>query len=298
MKTDCTLDIKEWGSGSVAVWGAVSPIYNTASQPAEKGVHVHARHLMGGVKEIDDNFVQVIIKNWKGKEKPLTITAEAAIHYMVAAVFGLKIERVRCLACNVLHLEQGWYSVNPHQNHLCISCKSVFFEIDAGLGNPLAEIEVPPDGLIAPSKPEPPLQIRQGDYPGGIQVWGTNPAIFWKNQNSDGKGIHLHAFDKHGNIAFDETVPSLTIDGLPLDEDMVRIYMAQSVVPHLHRSVCHISCPRCGTDHFDKGVLAHTPHKIHTCSKCRYKFEYGDGFESIGNPLVNTLARLEALHCN
>ena len=161
MTTDCTLDIKEWGSGSVAVWGAVSPIFNTASQPSEEGVHVHARHLIGGVKEIDDNFAQVIIKNWNGKEKPLTITAKDAIHFMVAAVFDLKIKCVRCPACNLLHLDKGWYSVNLHQHHLCINCNKVFFDIEPGLGNPLAEIEMPTDALVSQATPVAPMEVQQ-----------------------------------------------------------------------------------------------------------------------------------------
>ena len=284
--------MRVWGSGRVAVWGAVSPILDTAHQPVEEGVHVHARRSIGSKKEIDDNFVQVIIKNWKGNEKPLIITAEEAVHFMVAKVFGIRIESIRCPGCNRLHLDEGWFSVNPHQQHLCVHCERMFFDFEPGVGNPLAEIEVPPDALVAQPARVPPLNMGQGDFPGGVQVWGTNPAIFWKNQNRESKGIHIHAFDKRGDIDFDETVPSLTIDGLALDEDMVRIYMAQSVVPHLHQRVCHIVCPRCGTDHFDRGVLAHTPHKLHACGHCRKKFEYKDGLESIGNPLVSTLAQL------
>ena len=290
--------MKDWGSGSVALWGAVSPVFDTASQPIDEGVHVHARHSIGAEKEIDNNFDQVIVKNWKGREKPLTITAKAAIHYMVAAVFGLQIKRIWCPACKQLHLDEGWYSVNSHQKHLCVNCKSVFFDFGDGIGNPLAEIEIPPDALVAQPIPVDPLVCRQNDFPGGMQVWGTNPAIFWKNQERGHKGIHVHAFDRRGKFAFDETVPSLSIDGLSIDEDMVRIYMAQSVVPHLYRSVSYITCPKCGTDHFDRVPLAHIPHKLHTCNRCHYKFEHGDGATSIGNPLVNTIARLKAINRN
>ena len=298
MKTECILDMKDWGSGSVALWGAVSPVYNTASQLIEEGVHVHARHSIGAAKEIDDNYVQVVVKNWKMDEKPLTVTAKDAIAYMVASVFDLQMKRISCPACGQLHLDEGWFSVNPHQKHVCIYCRRAFFDLENGIGNPLAGIEMPPDALVAQPTPVDPLECRQKDYPGGIQVWGTNPAVFWKNQQRGSTGIHVHAFDENNDIAFDETVPSLSIDGLFLDEDMVRMYMAQSVVPHLYRSVCHILCPKCGTGHFDRGTSAHIPHKLHTCNHCHYKFEHGDGAESIGNPLVNTIARLKAFHRN
>ncbi len=295
MNANYVLDMKEWGSGSVALWGAVRPVFDTAGQPIDEGVHVHARYSIGAEKEVDNNFDQVVIKNWKENEKPLTVTARAAIHYMVAAVFKLQIKRIRCPACKKLHLDQGWYSVNPHQKHLCGNCQLVFFDVRDGIGNPLAEIEIPPDALVAQPTPVDPLVCRQKDFPGGMQVWGTNPAIFWKNQERGHTGVHVHAFDKHGKFAFDETVPSLKIDGISLDEDMVRTYMAQSVVPRLLQRVRFMKCLNCGLDHFDSGSLAHTPHRVHRCDHCHSKFEHADGSDSIGNPLVNSIARLKPM---
>ena len=298
MNTDCTLDMQIWGSGSVAIWGAVSPVYDTTAQLVEEGVHVHARRQIGAEKEIDGNFGRAIIKNWEQDKKPLTIATNEAIYFMVAKVFGIKIECVRCPACDYPHLDKGWYSVNPHHEHLCAKCKRGFFEFEPAVSNPLAEIKVPSDALVPRPPPVQPLKCKQEDYPGGIQVWGTNPAIFWRNQKRGNTGIHVHAFDGGGDIDFNETVPSLAIDDIALDEDMVRIHMAQSVVPHLRRRVSYIVCPKCETDHFDRGALARAPHKVHICNHCHYKFEHGDRSSSIGNPLVNTIARLKAIHHN
>ncbi len=298
MSNNCVLDMNDWGSGSIAIWGAVSPVFDTTAQPAEKGVHVHARRQIGAEKDIDGNFGRVTIRNWQQDKDPLTIATNEAIYFMVAKVFGIEIKCVRCPACDYPHLDKGWYSVNAHHQHLCTECKRGFFEFEPAVSNPLAEIRVPSDALVPRPPPVQPLRCKQEDYLGGIQVWGTNPAIFWRNQKRGNTGIHVHAFDRRGDIDFNETVPSLTIDDIVLDEDMVRIYMAQSIVPHLRRGVSYIVCPKCKTDHFDRGVWAYTPHKFHNCNFCHYKFEHGNGAESIGNPLINTIARLNANHRN
>ena len=223
MNSRCTLDVSKWESGSVAVWGAVLPIYDTANTTANEGVHVHVRRSLGGAKDIDETYDRVFIKNWKAGEQPIIIDTAAAIHYMVAAIFELQTKFICCPACKSPHLDEGWFSVNPHRKHLCMKCKGVFFDFEHSIGNPVGNVEMPPDALVDQPTLMPALEIRQEDYPGGIQLWGSNPAIFWKNQNRENKGIHLHAYDEHDKLAHDDSVNSLTIDGLMLDVDMVRL---------------------------------------------------------------------------
>ena len=295
MSNDLALDIQEWEGGSVAVWGAVAPIYNTTALKVANGVHVHARRNLGGDKEIDDTFDRVVIRNWGPDEKPLVVNAVEAIHYMVTAIFGLRPRRILCPACKQPHLDEGWFSVKPHRKHLCAYCQRVFFDVERGIGNPIGEVERLPDALVMRTPLVVSAEFQQTDYPGGMQLWGSNPAMYWRSQNRENHGIHLHAFDAGGNIVYDETVTSLTIDGISLDAEMVRTYMAQSVVPQLAQSVSDISCPRCGAHHFDHGPLAHTPHVMHTCERCRKRFKHGQGQLSIGNPIVGTLTRLREM---
>lgn len=295
MSSEQVLDLRKWGSGSVAVWGAVAPIYDTTGLSVTPGVHVHARQERGGEKDVDDTYSSVTIKNWKKGERPITISAADAIHYMVAAVFGLKIKIIRCPSCKIPHLDEGWFSVNPHQKHLCGRCKGVFFDIERSIGNPLAGVAIPAADSMLESAQEAALELQQSNFPGGIQLWGSNPAIFWMNQSREQRGIHVHAFGIDGNTLLDETVPELSIDGLHLDADMVRTLMAQSSVPHLHQCVRDISCPQCGCQHFDQGNLAYVPHRNHICEQCGNGFEFQDGKESIGNPLVGVLAQLKRI---
>ena len=285
MNTRRTLDMAHWQSGSIGVWGAVDPIYNTARFSEKTGVHVHARRVLGGMKSIDKTFDRVFIKNWKEGEDSLVVDASTAIHYMVAAIFELKTKYIRCPACKYPHLDEGWFSVNPHRKHLCMKCNKVFFDFERSIGNPLGDIEMPPDALVSQQMPMQALDIMQSAYAGGIQLWGSNPAIVWRNQNRENKGIHVHAYNEDGRLVFDESVVSLTVDGLPLDVDQVRYYMAQSTVEHLRQCVTDIVCPHCNAYHFDKGHWAYTPHQEHLCEQCGRKFHTPDGVGVNRKPL-------------
>src|SRR3984893_15227399 len=54
------LDIDKY-EGGIALWGAVPPVYDTTTQPIDRGVHVHARTTAGGAKEMDRTFRAVRI---------------------------------------------------------------------------------------------------------------------------------------------------------------------------------------------------------------------------------------------
>ena len=60
------------------------------------------------------------------------------------------------------------------------------------------------------------LDIRQSDYPGGIQIWASNPAILWTAPRPEQEGIHVHLFsDRHGPPVVDETFDLVRVDGRP-----------------------------------------------------------------------------------
>ena len=293
MSSEHVLNLREFEGGSAAIWGAVSPVFDSTGWPTIQGVHVHARKIAGGTKQVDETYSKVTLKNWRQGERPITITATDAIHYMVASVFGLNVKSVHCPRCKLPHLDEGWFSVNPHQKHLCSNCNGVFFDTERGIGNPLAEIANAASAEATQLAEGLPRELQQMDYPSGMQLWGSNPAIFTMNQRREQRGVHVHAFGVDGKTLIDDTVPSLAVDGIHLDAEMVRSYMAQSTVPHLKESIQDIICPRCGGHHFDQGVQAHIPHLNHCCEHCGSSIEFSDGKECIGNPLVGTLAHLK-----
>lgn len=42
--------------GGIALWGSVPAVYDTTTQPTDRGIHVHARSNAGGLKDIDRTY--------------------------------------------------------------------------------------------------------------------------------------------------------------------------------------------------------------------------------------------------
>jgi hypothetical protein len=180
--------------GGVALWGAVAPVYDTTQRQLERGIHVHARTELKGKKEMDWT-VRAVRLSGNGLSGTGVVVSELdAIYYMVSSVFGYETRRVECTHCGFPHLDRDWFSVHPHRRHLCAGCGKHFRDDAIGIGNPI-EIVRAACG-IGPSATKPAgrtLDIRQSDYPGGIQIWGSNPAFLWTSSVREEEGIHVHA---------------------------------------------------------------------------------------------------------
>ena len=61
----------------------------------------------------------------------------AAIYYMLTSVFGFEMSYVRCTHCGWPHLDKDFFSVHPHQRHLCAGCGRHFRDSKVGIGNPI-----------------------------------------------------------------------------------------------------------------------------------------------------------------
>ena len=138
------------------------------------------------------------------------------------------------------------------------------------------------------------LSLRQSDYPGGIQVWGSNPAIVWSSEKAEEEGIHVHAYKRDGEMPdHDDTFSAVKIDGLKLDPIMVRTLMAQNSLPHLEARVVPLKCDRCGEMEFSADEQAFIPLVGRPCSKCGGDLSGPTRLRStIGNPLIAGLVRL------
>jgi hypothetical protein len=134
--------------------------------------------------------------------------------------------------------------------------------------------------------------IKQSDYPGGIQIWGSNPAFLWTQPKDEEEGIHVHAFvGDEKEPALDDTFREVTIDGIQLDPVMVRVLMAQNVMPSLKDRVWSMDCPTCGHSQFDAGEAAYVASPMHTCSECGRQFPTpGRTRNTVANPLPAVLA--------
>jgi transposase-like protein len=278
--------------GGVALWGSVPAVYDTTTQPTDRGIHVHARSAKGGDKDIDKTYrrLRIPLRTDLFSDGWAEVDEIDAINYMVSGVFGFETIPVKCVYCGFPHLDRDWFAVHSHRKHQCHGCGRQFSDSAAGVGNPIAALRhmlgaTPTKKRKAPES----ISIKQRDYPGGIQIWGSNPAILWTSPDPEMTGIHLHAFTfaNQEKPEVDETYAKVTIDGVKLDPEQVRTYMAQSAMPHLEGRILHLVCPRCGSPHFEHAEHAFTPHIDHDCHTCGATFQApGQLKKTIGNPFV------------
>lgn len=288
-------------AGGVALWGAVPPIFDTTKLAIDRGIHVHARSQINGHKDIDWTYRSVVLSNPSGaSSRETTLTELDAIYFMVSSVFGFSTKLVTCTHCGYPHLDKDWFSVHVHQKHLCSGCGKTFRDVEVSVGNPVADVQAQFPGAKRVSKPaQGTLNIKQADYPGGIQIWGSNPAFLWTSAKTEDEGIHVHAFKAHRETCsdddVDDTYKSVTIDDIKLDPAMVRVFMAQSALPHIAGRVIGLRCPKCKKEHFDSGELAYTPHDDHVCHYCEAEFPSSGRFRKvISNPMVFAILQLTA----
>lgn len=284
--------------GGVALWGAVPPIYDTTCLPLDRGIHVHARPNAGRDKTIDRTFRQVHL--YGGVVAPgdcLTVTELDAIYCMVTSVFGYDLRYIPCGYCSHSHLDKDWFAVHPHRRHLCAACGKNFRDSETGIGNPIAQIRSTFSGHRQQRSIRSPavLELRQSDYQGGIQIWGSNPALLWTGNQPEQEGIHVHAFKSDGDDkpAKDDTYARVVIDGVRLDPAMVRIMMAQTALPHIEDRVVALWCRKCSNPIFETGEDAFTPKVEHSCTRCAtMTSSTGRLRKTIANPIVAVLADL------
>ena len=280
--------------GGVALWGAVPPIYDTTRLPLDFGIHVHARKLARSDKVIDRTYRGVRLFSRQLPSDGQLISEIDAVYYMVSSVFGFDMRNVRCTFCGYPHLDKDWFSIHPHRRHLCAGCGKNFRDTTLGIGNPIRSTQESL-GLLPrkPTKAAQALSLQQGDYPGGIQIWGSNPAIVWSSEKPEEEGIHVHAYKRGGDLPDrDDTFSAVEIDGVELNPIMVRTLMAQNSLPHLENRVVPLKCDRCGAAEFSAGEHAFTPIVRRTCSKCGGRLSGPTRLRrTIGNPLIVACCR-------
>ena len=288
------LDLDQY-PGGVALWGAVPAVYDTTRLPMDRGIHVHARPAIGGEKEIDCTVRAVRIL---GKNLPtdgISISELDAIYFMVSSVAGHPMRHVTCTYCGYGHLDRDWFSTHPHRRHLCAGCGRHFWDKEIAIGNPICGVrEICGYSVHRTMAAKEKLTIKQADYPGGVQIWGSNPALIWTSHLSEAEGIHVHAFVSEGAMpALDETYARVTIDGVSLDPMMVRTLMAQEALPSIRDRVQPIDCPSCAEPRFATGEGAFNATMHHLCEKCGTQFTTrGRLRKTIPNPLPRVLSDL------
>ena len=252
---------------------------------------------IGGPKSIDETFdiVEVKITGKDGSTETFIVNGDDASNYNISTILKKKVKYLKCPECGNVHSDRDWFAVNYHQEHLCEKCGAKFSDTEPGISTPvmfLKEI----CGDVLQDRPiidpvERKISVKQEKYIGGIQLWGSNPALIWTSPKLEEGGVHFHGFYKRVTTpTVDETFGVIDIDGIKLDPEMVRHLMAQQGLPYLLPNLCSLTCPNCRQPHFDKFDMATVPHSRHTCEHCQHEFDSPeDKQQAVSNPLIATL---------
>lgn len=285
--------------GGIALWGAVEPVYNTASEPAERGIHVHARNRLGGRKLIDQTFdaVELQVRRDLFNNERIVVTAETAVAFYISRFLERTVVGLFCPHCNTPHLDSDWYAVKPHRVHLCHGCNQLFRQETKGVSNPLQMVRHQlgiGNSLGGPVRAKADLDIRQEAYPGGLQIWASNPALIWTSARREQAGIHVHGWKRPGvRPKLDGTFGRVRIDGIELNEDHLRVFMVQNSLIYLKGKIVELVCPSCGFSLFDRGDAAFQPKNTHRCDSCGTIFQTQRRRKVVSNPFVTTIKALK-----
>jgi hypothetical protein len=234
--------------GGVALWGAVEPVYNTMNLATDKGIHVHARRDPGGDKVLDKSFAEVRLPYNRDllDRHFASVTRETGIAYYISNVLCRPLSTLYCVYCGEAHLDADWFAVKPHRRHLCHACGSIF-TAERGISNPVMAVrQFYRDNSRKLVRATRVLDIQQRDFPGGIQIWASNPAILWTGSKPEKEGIHVHADGAETQQYEDDTFDRVVLDGIELDEQQLRLFMAQRALTYLIDKVASLRCPSCG----------------------------------------------------
>jgi len=275
----------------------VHPVFDTTFQPPEEGIHVHARKHEGDYKDVDGTFDAVRIKNRSTlfDDSEILLTSETAVNFYLSNFMDREIRHLYCIRCGELHLDAGFYAITPHRNHLCHGCGHIFRDTGKSVSNPVALLRKRSDIPQAPhtlKRARKKLDIKQSDCGGGIQIWASNPALLWTTTRNEESGLHVHAYDADGKEIENDTFDEVRLDGVLLNEEHIRYFMAQSTLPYLKGRIKSLHCPDCYCPIYEDGDAAFELKAVHKCS-CGTEFKTkGKPRLLVSNPFVELRDRL------
>jgi len=287
--------------GGIAIWGALPAVFNSSACPDdEDGVHVHARMEVGGPKQIDETFdiVRININSENGTTQTFDVNGSATANYNISTILKKKLKYLICPTCKNVHSDIGVNAVSYHLLHTCEHCGQCFLDTEPSISNSvmlLKEIcgDVLQDRVIL-DPVDRKINVKKNTFKGGMQMWGSNPAVLWTSPKFEEGGIHFHGFQTNNKMpTVDETYGSLTIDNILLDPEMVRHLMVQNALLYLKTYLTSLTCPNCNGHHFDTFDNAVNPHLLHICEHCNSEFDSPNGLPCVSNPLIKILTSFQ-----
>ena len=227
-----SLDVDRY-LGGIGIWGSLPPAIDTTNANVDKEsllrcVHVHARPDLRSRKEVDNTYDVVAL--YRGSDLVVTLDTASSTALVQARIAGVESLLVRCPRCGAEHIDEGWFAVIPHRKHQCMCCGREFYDKTASSGN---SIETRIKELFPHSRqprvyPNREIDLTQHlDAGQHMRIWGTHEAIVWTAERPEETGIHVHAYDRHGDYVVDETFDRAILHSRELDTEQVRLLMLQ-----------------------------------------------------------------------
>jgi hypothetical protein len=266
-----SLDLEDY-PGGVAAWGALPAVFDNHSQEYDRGVHIHARCKDSGKKYIDQSFQEIEIR-WNNKS--IILTEANAVCFTMSSIFNIEIQSHSCKHCGIALLDQGLAAVKASYDHYCSFCGQLTTTNVRCVVNPIMAFkEYMGDFLVQrPSiLPSRRIHLSKDNFPGGFQIWGSNPSIIWTAKRNEESAIHVHAYNQDNRRIIDNTYSEVWVDTQLLDINMVRVLQIQKSLPALLPYLTTIQCPNCAMYHFDRELHAVVPHQKHQCESCYHEF--------------------------
>jgi len=268
-----SLDIDQY-PGGIGIWGALPPAIDTADSTMDeesllKGVHVHARPHPKAKKEVDETYD--IVALFRANELLIVIDSDSATSMVQSRLANLQTARVECRHCGAVHIDEGWFAVNPHRKHQCMCCGREFYQQTAVPGSAIEDKlrEVFPVNPKARSSPNRTIDLaRHLDAGRHIRIWGTHQALVWTADRPEESGVHVHVYNSRGEYVVDETFDKALWQDQTLDATDVRRLMLQKSLPHLEGRIEAAKCNSCGVPLFSEGKAAVNASTSHVCSSC------------------------------
>ncbi len=185
------------------IWCSMPPAYSTKPiTPRAPKIHVHVREDEKGTKLIDQDFDAVSIRHEQNFDffndlgiHLVNITPPAAFEFVRNLELGVEMVCIKCKKCGYPHLDMGDFSSKAHKKHFCANC---------GFDSTWSKTPVisTPLKLLHDAFPHsneyifPNNSLNLDKYPGcSYDIWPSTPAIIWKADRPQHKGIHVHLMD-------------------------------------------------------------------------------------------------------
>lgn len=284
--TTLTLELDHY-TGGVAIWGALPAVFDNTNEGFDRGVHVHARYDHSRKKAIDQTFTIVQIHSNK---KSFIITESAAVSFTMSSIFDIRMVELICPICNTSHLDTGFDAVIPHQTHQCHTCGYIMLSDLPVVSNHLITLKraIGDENVKRESvQPDRSIILDPLKFPGGFQIWGSNPSIVWTAKRLEESAIHVHAMSHDGQRVVDNTYSHVEVEGEQLDIEMIRVLQIQQALETL--PISSVRCPICDAPQFDEQLNAVIPRSERTCQRCCNKF---NSELVVSNPAFSQLKQL------